>query len=149
MGHRPSPLRTAGCSHGYLGLTSTPPYIPTPWTAKGKKGHKSLFHSTSSGKISICYKKLVRDPDLQVHITLVLAKVQILTNEMDGGQYPIGIQWFLKHSDACHVAGELHLIRHLGAGGEEICPGREDSSGGSPNRPSASALPGQLHRKPP
>lgn len=59
---------------------------------------------------------------------VVLAKVQILTNETDGGQYPAGVLWFLKHGDACHVAGELHLIRHLGAGGKEICPGREDSS---------------------
>lgn len=81
-----------------------------------------------------------------------LTKVQILTNEVDSGQYPVGVLWFLKHSDVCYVAEELHLIRHLGAGGEEMCPGREDSLGGSPNRPSTSstsALLGKLHRKPP
>lgn len=55
--------------------------------------------------ISISYKKLVHDLDVQVPTVDGLAKIQILTNERDSEQYPVGVLWFLKHSDACHVAG--------------------------------------------
>lgn len=79
---------------------------------------------------------------------VVLTKVQILTNEMDGGQYPVGVPWFLKHSDVCYVAEELHLIRHLGAGGEEMCPGREDSSEEVPTDPLRLLFPGSSTESP-
>lgn len=59
----------------------------------------------------------------QFLILSVLAEVKTRTNQMRSTQYPVGIPWFLKHSDAYQVAGEeLHLIRHLGPGGEETQP---------------------------
>lgn len=80
--------------------------------------------------ISISYKKLVHDLDLQVSIMGGLDKVHIWKNEMDSAQ-SVSQDFSSTVILAMLLSEELPLIRHLGAGGEEICSGKEDSSRGS------------------
>lgn len=69
-------------------LTSIlPRHCQHPTDRKGNEGHNDLFHSDMivlpHWVISISYKKLVHDLDLQVSITSGLANIQIYINEMD------------------------------------------------------------------
>lgn len=80
--------------------------------------------------MSISYKKLVHDLDFQVSIMGGLDKVHIWKNEMDSAQ-SVSQDFSSTVILAMLLSEELPLIRHLGAGGEEICLRREDSSRGS------------------
>lgn len=80
--------------------------------------------------ISISYKKLVHDLDLQVSIMGGLDKVHTWKNETDSAQ-SVSQDFSSTVILVMLLSEELPLIRHLGAGGEEICSGREDSSRGS------------------
>lgn len=118
--------------------TSLLAIVNNPLSVKGRMGKNDLFHSDMTvlphRVISLSYNKLVHGLDLQVSIMGGLAEVQIWTNQTDGAQYTVGVPWFLKHNDACRVAGEeLHLIRHLGAGGEEAYP-RDEAKHVRPRR---------------
>ena len=119
--------------------TNIPPHhCPHPTDSKRKEEPHHLFHSATTvlplPVTSISYKKFIHDLDLQVSVMGGLAKVQILTNKMDSEQYPVGVLWMTQRCQstvrpAVWLSEELHLIRHLGAGGAEVRPGTEGSSG--------------------